>query len=288
MKVYASPERQVTKLMAKLKLPSVRTAENYKQIYTGLARFANENYQRNLNQSLRDEKIIAAFLESRATEISQKYLNTTRSALNTASHLTIEKVESTYTASRYLSQESRAYSPEHVAIIVSHQAPHNALATEIVSAAGLRAHELFTLLPTAERPPTTERDFRPDLFLGREGERYTVVGKGGLAREVLIPSELAGRLEQARLETPKTLTDRTVRYQQNYKIGAGQSWSKSFSEASKWQLGYSNGGHGLRHGYAQDRVLELEKERLFERDVREIVSQELGHFRPDVTLVYLH
>nr|AKN36203.1 hypothetical protein [Vibrio splendidus] len=66
------------------------------------------------------------------------------------------------------------------------QTERNALATEIAHAAGLRAHELHTLQRLDERTP----DPRPALeekFSGREGERYTVEGKGGLIREVLIP-----------------------------------------------------------------------------------------------------
>ena len=53
----------------------------------------------------------------------------------------------------------------------------------------------------------TERiaDKRPALaskFAGREGVRYTVQGKGGLVREVLIPVHLAQQLEALRLDEP--------------------------------------------------------------------------------------
>ena len=92
---------------------------------------------------------------------------------------------------------ARAYTAEQVRLIAAAQTPRNALATELAYAAGLRAHELLTLRPATERPA----DPRPALaskWRGRDGERYTVAGKGGLVREVLIPQTLATRLEAER------------------------------------------------------------------------------------------
>lgn len=57
-------------------------------------------------------------------------------------------------------------------------------------------------------------------------------------------------------------------------------------KASERALGYSNGAHGLRHSYAQDRYEQLANH--FPREeVMRIISQELGHFRPEITEVYL-
>ena len=56
---------------------------------------------------------------------------------------------------------------------------------------------------------------------GREGNVYTVKGKGGLVREVLIPLQLAWELESRRLTQPKVVTDRGVRYTSQYDISAG-------------------------------------------------------------------
>ncbi|WP_244958596.1 hypothetical protein [Pseudoalteromonas fuliginea] len=96
-------------------------------------------------------------------------------------------------------------------------------------------------------------DSRPALdskWLGREGSIYAVKGKGGLIRDVLIPNALATQLEQRRLAQPITVRDREINYLQRYEIGGGYKWSCSFSKAS-------NGGHGLRHSYAQERMDEL-------------------------------
>ena len=105
--------------------------------------------------------------------------------------------------------------------------------------------------------------------------------------EIQLPSPLAVRLEQCRLDTARQVTDRGIHYQQHYAIGGGQPWSNAFSRASTTVLGWSKGGHGLRHSYAQDRVMELQTLRLSQEAAKEVVSQELGHFRPEITDTYL-
>ncbi|OCG59542.1 site-specific integrase, partial [Gilliamella sp. Nev3-1] len=181
--------------------------------------------------------------------------------------------------------KSRSYTREQVRIIASYQTAKHSLSTQIAYSSGLRAHELFTL-EKASIQPADERPAHKEKFLGREGELYTVTGKGGLTREILIPYHLAEKLEQTRLAEPKLIEDRGVFYKQNYNIAGGKNFSNSFSTVSKNRLNWSGGAHGLRHSYAQERMKELQM--TLTRDLAlEIVSQELGHFRPQITEVYL-
>jgi uncharacterized protein YoaH (UPF0181 family) len=70
-------------------------------------------------------------------------------------------------------------------------------------------------------------------------------------------------------------------------LGAGQALSQAFSKASQTTFGDSNGLHGVRHSYAQERMRELQAlGKSYDQSIA-IVSQELGHFRPDITEVYL-
>ena len=170
----------------------------------------------------------------------------------------------------------------------------NALATEIAHASGIRAHELLTLGRPEEQPPDDRRD-RSHLtgtaadgmkFAGRDGVVYTVVGKGGLVRDVLLPHRLTARLEDRRSDAPAPVFDRGVRYLQRYDIGGGQAFSASFSRASVEALGKSRGAHGLRYGYAQTRMREL-MHHAEHRLALAIVSEELGHLRPQITLTYM-
>ena len=132
----------------------------------------------------------------------------------------------------------------------------------------------------SERAPSAHRKWSKERFFGRGGVVYTVKGKGGLVREVIIPGPLAKELELRRLAEPVTLRNRGINHQQHYDITAGQSFSHIFTKASVKHLGWSTGAHGLRHGYAQVRMDELHTGRFTRQERMEIVSQELGHFRP--------
>ena len=84
-----------------------------------------------------------------------------------------------------------------------------------------------------------------------------------------------------------TVKDQKINYLQRYDIGAGKRWSDSFSKASKRTLFFSTGAHGLRHSYAQERMRELMSIGFKRSLALETVSQEMGHFRPEITEVYL-
>lgn len=295
MRRFSSPEKQGTKQAASVMkqmqgtvIKSVGTVRNYEQalknVATELARH---------NESLKDitpERAIA-YLEQRAEMVGQKSLDMERQALQAMMQHVTHKLEPDERLPVVKSEheqilESRAYTPEQVQEIAKHQAPQNALATEIAYSAGLRAHELLTL-EKAENRPADERPSLTDKFAEREGELYTVTGKGGLTREVLIPHDLAQRLEDRRLDEPRMVTDRGIHYEQKYDIGAGRNFSQSFGRASEKALGWSNGAHGLRHSYAQERMEELQRAGASREHALEVVSQEMGHFRAEITEVYL-
>lgn len=100
-------------------------------------------------------------------------------------------------------------------------------------------------------------------------------------------SELADQLDALRLAEPRVITDREIYYEQFYDIGGGKQWSDSFSKAAQRELGWSSGAHGVRHTYAQVRMRELQLLGRSYEIALTIVSQEMGHFRSDITEVYL-
>jgi len=181
----------------------------------------------------------------------------------------------------------RAYTVEEMELIANRQAPHNALGTRIAFHSGLRASELFELREAHEFMPEPNRPWRDDLFTGMpDGVIYRTVGKGGLARSVWIPKELHRELQMRRLATPVTIIDRKVRRTAWFDVGGGQALSQSFSSTSLRVFGLSRGAHGLRHAYAQGRLETLLEMGLNPMDCLEIISQELGHLRPDISLAY--
>lgn len=225
------------------------------------------------------------YLSDRAAQgIGQKQLDADRNALE---FITGKGGLDRETALNKTELHSRAYTPEQIRLITQHQSPRNALATELAWRAGMRAHELLTLQRSGEVQASTHRHWSRERFLGREGERYIVTGKGGLRREVLVPGHLVQRLEACRLSAARTVSDRGIRYRQHYDLGGGNAWSKSYSDASTRALGWSHGAHGLRHSYAQERMRELQGQGKPYTEARELLSQELGHFRGEIVEVYL-
>ena len=290
-----NPRKQaagIVKRLQRARIRSVGTARNYQERLVQIAARLDVPLS-----ALTPERAVA-YLRGRAARVGQKTLDMERQAIQAmmvdvtgrmppGARLPVVKSAEPHRP------RPRAYSPAQVSAVAARQDARNALATEIAHASGIRAHELLTLGRPGEQPPDDRRE-RSHLtgtaaegmkFAGRDGVVYTVVGKGGLVREVLLPHRLAGRLEDRRRNAPVLVVDRGVRYLQRYDIGGGQAFSASFSRASVEALGKSRGAHGLRYGYAQARMREL-MHHAEHRLALAIVSEEMGHLRPEITLRY--
>jgi integrase len=289
---FSSPVKQAASVIKALQGHTVKSVGTVRNYEAALARVA---YYLSANKlgTLRGLTIQAAvsYLSQRAKEVGQSQLNMERQAMqmmmkNVTQQLDNKNNIEVIKSNTVTKLKTRAYTWLQVELIAKCQQEKNSLATKIAYETGLRAHELYTLLPINER----QADVRPALaskFIGRAGQFYTVIGKGGLVRAILISSNLAKRLEKLRLNAPAQVTDRGIHYTQYYAINAGNRWSACFTAASKRALGHSNGAHGLRHSYAQERMQELKQKGLSRDRALETVSQELGHFRADITEVYL-
>ena len=263
------------------RIHSLGTARGYGQALKGFADYLREHRLGDLPGATDQEA--RQYLAERSHQVGQKTLDLDRQAIQMHLGLRLEVVRS----DRESALSTRSYTPAQVERIASAQSEANGLATRLAYHAGLRAHELFTLRPAGERSASGHRQWSADRFAGREGVRYTVVGKGGLVREVLLTRELASAVEARRLEEPRLVVDRGVQYVQCYTIGGGRSWSQSFSSASRRELGFSNGGHGLRHSYVQERMDELQRRGMAYEQARATVAQEVGHFAGETTEAYL-
>lgn len=287
----AVARRQAANVMKQLQgsvLASVGTVRNYEERLTFIAKTINAGFQCGLRDLTVDQA--HQYLTDRATEVGQKTLDMERQALQ----IMMQHVTKTLSPDAKLAVvkseqaqnlTSRAYTTQQVQMIAEAQNSKNSLSTKIAHATGLRAHELYTLRRIEERRPS-DRPALPEKFSGRDGVRYTAEGKGGLVREVQLPSDLSRQLEAQRLETPITVTDRGIHYQTHYDVAGGKNWSNSFTAAANRSLNWSAGAHGLRHSYAQERMKELQSSMSYSKAL-EVVSQEMGHFRPEITEVYL-
>ncbi len=292
---FAKSETQAASVIKELQgqgniLESVGTVRNYEQALKTCCDYMKEfklGGLRDLTPAQANQ-----YLEIRAQEKSQSTIDMDRQAIqcmmqNVSGQLSSKETLEVVESKKETIENSRSYTPEQVRAITEHQTERHALSTEICHQAGLRAHELYTLRPSGEVTPSPrEVHYGKFSHIPNPTQTYTVEGKGGLIREVQIPNALVARLEARRLEQPQQVTDRNVHYTTHYDLAAGHRFSDAFSKASVRALGYSNGAHGLRHSYAQDRYEQVANH-FSKMDAMKIVSQELGHFRPEITEVYL-
>jgi len=192
----------------------------------------------------------------------------------------------------------KSYSDEQVKIICQHVIERNAFSIELCRVVGIRVHELLSLQPIQFQLPTSKvltgiklkaqrlKFISPENPSVLNGRLYSVQGKGGLIRAILIPEAFAIILEKKRLTKPRRVRDRGAYILSHYDIAGGNSLSSSFTKASQRQLGWSNGIHALRHDYVKNRINILFSHFNDFELARLITSQELGHFRPQITNSY--
>ncbi|MGR5373056.1 site-specific integrase [Photobacterium damselae] len=288
-------ERQTINILKQISKGHIGTNRNYFDSIVKLAEYAQEHLSCSLKNLTQDQ--IAQYLNERCKTLSrssvQKDLLAFQAMLRhakVADPLPIDKLLLPGTKSELEDKKnSRFYTKKQIQIICQHQSQKFSLSTQIASSSGLRAHELLTLQRIDERGADKRDKYKEAQelkFTGLNGSKYTVKGKGGLIREVIIPKHLSIQLEEYRLNQDKLIIDRGIYYHSRYDIPGGQRWSNSFTKASLRSLGWTTGAHGVRHSYAQERMKELQKKIDYKTSLA-IVSQELGHFRPDITLVYL-
>jgi len=290
---FASSKTQAASVIKNLQgnvIKSVGSVRNYEQSLTLASKYMKENNLGSLRDATKED--VNNLLNIAAADKSQSQVDMLRQSIQLMMQHVTNKLSTNETLKRVLSENptkltGRGYKSNQVGLIIERQTDKYNLSTRICYESGSRAHEIFTLRPINEQPPD-DRPASDKKWQGREsGIAYTITGKGGLTREIRIPQSISTKLEERRLDTPRIIIDRGVRYVQHYDIGGGKGLSASFSAASQRALGWSTGVHGTRHSYAQERMHELQSTGLSRKEALHVVSQELGHFRPSITEVYL-
>ena len=235
------------------------------------------------------------FLEHRASQIQQKQLNIERNALNKhLSQVHGKKIELPFQKSFRAPPKivNRSYSHDQVKRLIAvakNEGKHD-LAGSIALAytAGLRVEELHTIMPPGVGEASTHRTWSDKIYTAREAWIPAIVdGKGGLKREVRYTNEIRNYLVTRLRDTPIEVLDkpRGTIYESHYKLISGHKFSDQFGDLSRKIFGWSNGPHGLRHSFAQRRIIEL-KNHFLHDDARKILAQELGHFDTSNLIYY--
>ncbi|WP_109476965.1 site-specific integrase [Paraburkholderia sp. C35] len=277
----ASKQDLQEKKLDKLAVRSVGTERTYRQAFKGYLRWLIDN-----RISLDDagfRPMMLEYLEEFAEGHAQKSVNQAKNMLEKVYSVRLPWFESCIPAV----VQRRAYDFDQVERLIAFQTPQNQLSTLLCYDAGLRSHECITLRERALGKPSPRRNWTDARFCGRtDVEVFLVTGKGGLTREVAISTPLARELRKYARPHPTVIRDREIEHLSYFEIGGGQALSTSFSRASQIALGWTRGVHGLRHSFAHNRMRTLIP-LVGAKLALEILSQELGHFRPEICLAYL-
>lgn len=148
-----SPEQQANSVEKALQkadaVASVRTLSNYterlEQVAKNMPEFGIQGEIRDLTPATAIQ-----YLEARRQDVGQKTLDMERQAIQSMFTHVTGKLEQGKTLP-YVESEfkqalsSRTYTTEQMKLVSESQTERNALSTQIAYAAGLRAHELYTL-----------------------------------------------------------------------------------------------------------------------------------------------
>ena len=247
----------------------------------GFARFLEVNHAGNLKCFPPDAP--ETYLYARSLRVGEGQLRSDRWALQILTGRRLRLFE----PARPQNLKAKAYTAEQLAAVAAHQTPMYAFSTWLAAAIGLRGMELITIGPLDQQP----RDPRPvprylHAYMA-PGVLYSVEGKGGLVRTVLVPWPFVAQLEAHRRPSPIIVRHEGKDLTSYYDIPGGRRWAASFTEACRRTFNKSAGAHGLRHTYTQSRIDVLLGHDVPERDAKKAVSVEIGHFRVDVVETYL-
>lgn len=257
------------------------------------AKYCNKELGCSLKEMTKEQ--VVDYLTIRKDKVKQKTLNKDRLGLEKIlQHVTGKlgkKEKITFVISSIEStQTSRIYTDKQIDLICERLSERNELAVRIIAESGLRVSETLEIEKRQNREPTKRPNkIQVEKFKGTHKENkveYTIKGKGGLIRNFYVSKELSARMESKQLSEPKLYKSHGTNRFTNYDIGGGNALSKAFTTASQKALGWSRGIHGLRHSYVQNRIKDLVHHVPY-HEAKAIVSQEVGHFRPDITDTYL-
>jgi integrase len=272
---------------ASRKIHSLGTLRTYKPLARDLVRLLRCVMPANKDGSVRKLRA-ASDLEVKVTieVLADGCTKTTLQQYRACAEVLLGRPVPQVKAQLQVARPARTYNGAEVKRIVDFCSESVALPVTLCYAGGLRAAEIATLAPPGERKPSGHRIWSPNRFVGLQNfEIWTVIGKGGLCREVAIPTELADALRVSIVATQQ-LKDRGINRLIRFDVAQGQSLSQAFTYASKKAMNFSNGIHGLRHSYAQFRQIQLRRAGVGQDIANLVVSQEMGHFRPSITNAY--
>ena len=269
---------QVNAVFRHTRQGSILTRERYQETGRRIAKFLGERFQMKNLRNLQDKHLEAYVRYMQENKRSPAHIKTELSGIRwIADQIGLKRpLEDARTFNtrmdigrRSFRGHDRTWKAEDLRII--ERAPERIQSVLILARdMGLRIHEAH----------------RIDVAHARNALRTNLLevkGKGGLIRNVPLRGDAREVLESA---------IKTVKPGEKLFVPTGMKTHEAIREVQDFirdnrPLGSTVTAHGLRHGYARDRYLEFRKAGMGEREVKERVSELLGHHRGEVTDIYL-
>lgn len=290
--IYRNLEKQIDRIFRHCRQGSIKTRDRYKDGVKHLGKFLAESYNKQNMNNINNKHLEAYVEQMQDVGYSTSYITTNLSAIR----FFVDQVKN----SKYIKSNkelgaiprrgyeriglNRAWTKTEVEEMISIARNKGfervADMIKLSYSMGLRIHEVARL----DRS-TMQRALRED--------RLTVKGKGGLVR--LVPLR-----NQDTRQHIETLINQTNARNSKVFVNIGEKTHQVISQAQNFITNNRHlvqgkrldnqaniTFHGLRHSYAQERYIELRGQRLNDYDARLQVSKELGHFRVEITNIYL-
>lgn len=283
-RVYKNLEKQVDRVFKHCRQGSIKTRSRYSEGVKHLSKFLAESYNKqNLNNI--ENKHLEAYVEQmQDADYSTSYVTTNMSAIRffvdqikDSSYIKSNKELGVISRSKEERiGDNKAWTREQVREMqnIAHSKGFERVSDMIQLGykQGLRVHEVTRL-------------DRNDLKRALREDQLTVKGKGGLVRKVPL------RGQEVR-QTIQKLIDRTDVRQSKVFVREGEKTHEVIKQAQNFiannrPVGENISFHGLRHTYSQERYQELRAEDKDHYQSRLELSHELGHFRVEITDIYL-
>jgi len=251
---------------------SIKSIQNLRTLTTQYVNFVKENYGNRVVQHIHKESI-QSFLEKKSLEISGGSLSTFLSStakmvdnLNKVGVHTIERKDIHNIRTEFknnnvnLSKEhtNRAY--QQTEKIIEHMKSSSpfSLSTKLQVEAGLRIDD-----STNSGKWKLNENNTLTIIQSKNGLNYTTVR---------LDSKLANEVSEA--------------IKEGYKIDKTE-YSKELKEAIERTGQEFNGSHGLRYSFAQNRMIELKEYGYLKSESLAELSQNMGHSRSEISLLYI-
>lgn len=286
MNIYRNLNEQIDKVFRHTRQGSIKTRYRYEDGMNHFDKFLAETFKKQNLYKIENKHLQAYVEQMQESGYSKSYITTNLSAIRffvdvrggDSKKLSINKELGALPRSRDdRIGSNKAWNDTEVKRFIEYDNSKNEFRYDdivnLLYSHGLRVHEVARL-DKSQLGDALEKDF------------LTVKGKGGLIRSIpLSNKELVERLYKETKFGEKVFInkeEKTHKVINNLQVYI-YNHNKEFRDSDK-----SLTFHGLRHAYAQGRYRKLTQNAFNDYSARLKVSRELGHFRVEITDIYLN